>query len=629
MASMGQVEALALELLEYKVEEYVAKRSVRGGVKTMWDLLQMVTRDKERLTGEQRARLDQVTATLQAAGGNSAPAPVSGLDIDSLVLGAEPEVELAEEEAPVRPPDTPEEREEHAVLQRLARRVWWDELEGFVQQVAASWRSQRDRYAARIAYATLQNLRRNVARPTFVRDASLRGFKVVEPIPNLSDPLVSLSDVDSLAEIAREVINLVMTIGKEGGPLPEVAVPETQALQYVRQAALVVAADPYAGRTSPIDARMPSSRQLRLAIQELNRERLPEEQKAVQRRELERRLGEALAMERNERMAFHRDAAMLQDVVHTFFERLADYLPTSVGGRASGPQLSGGVLFGVNPALRVESISPAATEITVRLVGPVRLSMGGHDFAFSGAGASRVLFVDDRQVDLDRTSVVQLGRDRLAVFREGEYVHLRLRDEGRSLAVRLAEALVVLHVLTSPKRDDLMTVAKVIANTVRGEPQELVVMALNRANHIASRAPDRRQALMGLFRGAARATGVDIDNTTVAELVDLIEGAFEADPNDVDGALERSGADERSFHTLTGEPLTVELAGQKITVRQYRGRSGGSLESLVAMLPGQVLGSFTDYLLAPLGSGTLLFVRGDSDLAVLYLSQARIYSTAV
>ncbi|HZW27286.1 MAG TPA: hypothetical protein VFF08_02450, partial [Trueperaceae bacterium] len=383
---MGQVEALALELLEYKVEEYVAKRSVRGGVKTMWDLLQMVTRDRERLTGEQRARLDQVTATLQAAGGNSAPAPVSGLDIDSLVLGAEPEVELAEEEAPVRPPDTPEEREEHAVLQRLARRVWWDELEGFVQQVAASWRSQRDRYAARIAYATLQNLRRNVARPTFVRDASLRGFKVVEPIPNLSDPLVSLSDVDSLAEIAREVINLVMTIGKEGGPLPEVAVPETQALQYVRQAALAVAADPYAGRTSPIDARMPSSRQLRLAIQELNRERLPEEQKAVQRRELERRLGEALAMERNERMAFHRDAAMLQDVVRTFFERLADYLPTTVGGRASGPQLSGGVLFGVNPALRVEHISPATTEITVRLVGPVRLSMGGHDFAFSGTG---------------------------------------------------------------------------------------------------------------------------------------------------------------------------------------------------------------------------------------------------
>ena len=629
MAAMGQVEALALELLEYKVEEYVAKRQVRGGVKSMWDLLELLTRERERLTNEQRGRLDQVTASLQAAGGGPAPAPVPTVDIDSLVLGAEPDVELAEEEALARPPDTPEEREEHAVLQRLARRVWWDELEGFVQQVAASWRSQRDRYAARIAYATLQNLRRNVARPTFVRDASLKGFKVVEPIPSLGDPLVSLSDVDSLAEIARELINLIMTIGKDGGALPEVAVPESQALQYVRQAALLVAADPYAGRTSPIDTRMPSSKQLRLAIQELNRERLPEEQKAAQRRELERRLAEALQQERNERLAFHRDAAMLQDVVHTFFERLADYLPTSVGGRASGPQLSGGVLFGVNPALRVESISPAATEITVRLVGPVRLSMGGHDFAFSGAGASRVLFVDDQEVDLSGAAVVQLGRERLAVFREGDYVHLRLRDEGRSLALRLAEALVVLHVLTSPKREDLLTVAKVIANTVRGEPQELVVQAMNRANQISARAPDRRQALMGLWRGAARAAGVDLDNATVEGLVQRIMDAVTMDPGDVDGALARAQADETSFHTLTGEPLTVELAGQKITVRQYRGRTRGSQESLVAMLPGQVLGSFTDYLLAPLGAGTLLFVRGESDLAVLHLARARLFSTAV
>jgi hypothetical protein len=629
MAAMGQVEALALELLEYKVEEYVAKRSVRGGVKTMWDLLELVTRERERLTSEQRARLDQVTAALQAAGGAKDPGPGRALDIDTLFLGTEPDVELAEDEAPARPPDTPEEREEHAVLQRLARRVWWDELDGFVQQLAASWRSQRDRYAARIAYATLQNLKRNVLREAFVRDSSLRGFKVVEPIPSLADPLVSLSDVDSLAEIARDLINLIMTIGKEGGPLPEVAVPESQALQYVRQAALAVAADPYAGRNSPIDPRLPSSRQLRLAIQELNREMLPEEQKAVQRRELERRLGEALAMERNERMMFHRDAAMLQDVVHTFFERLADYLPTSVGGRASGPQLGGGVLFGVNPALRVEHISPATTEITVRLVGPVRLSMGGHDFAFSGAGASRVLFVDDQEVSLTGASVVQLGRERLAVFREGDYVHLRLRDEGRSLALRLAEALVVLHVLTSPRREDLLTVAKVIANTVRGEPQELVVQALNRANHISSRAPDRRQALTGLLRGAARATGVDLDNATVAALVDKIMDAVTLDPGDVEGALERAQADEQSFHSLTGEPLTVELAGQKITVRQYRGRTRGSQESLVAMLPGQVLGSFTDYLIAPLGAGTLLFVRGDTDLAVLHLAKARLFSTAV
>ncbi|MEJ2289884.1 MAG: hypothetical protein P8Y02_14835 [Deinococcales bacterium] len=38
------------------------------------------------------------------------------------------------------------------------------------------------------------------------------------------------------------------------------------------------------------------------------------------------------------------------------------------------------------------------------------------------------------------------------------------------------------------------------------------------------------------------------------------------------------------------------------------------------MLPGQVLGSFTDYLITPLGSGTLTLVRGEQELAVLYVS---------
>src|SRR5690606_5552585 len=138
----------------------------------------------------------------------------------------------------------------------------------------------------------------------------------------------------------------------------------------------------------------------------------------------------------------------------------------------------------------------------------------------------------------------------------------------------------------------------------RWAPQDLVVQAMNRAHQISARAPDRRQALMGLWRGAACAAGVDLDHATVEGLVQGIMDAVTMDPGDVDGALARAQADETSVHTLTGEPLTVELAGQKITVRQYRGRTRGSQESLVAMLPGQVLGSFTDYLLAPLGAGT-------------------------
>ena len=37
------------------------------------------------------------------------------------------------------------------------------------------------------------------------------------------------------------------------------------------------------------------------------------------------------------------------------------------------------------------------------------------------------------------------------------------------------------------------------------------------------------------------------------------------------------------------------------------------------MLPGRTLGSFTDYLIEPLGNGTLICVRGDRELAVIHL----------
>ena len=73
---------------------------------------------------------------------------------------------------------------------------------------------------------------------------------------------------------------------------------------------------------------------------------------------------------------------------------------------------------------------------------------------------------------------------------------------------------------------------------------------------------------------------------------------------------------------LTGEPLTFEVGGHRITVRQYRGRGSEAQASLVAMVPGQVLGSFTQYLITPRPDGTLVFARGESEVAVLFLARA-------
>lgn len=617
------LESIALELLEYKVEEYRAKRTVRGGTSSLWDLLALLSREQDRLSSEQRQRLEAVSRDLATLSDRPAARQVPSLN--ALVLDDEAAVEVADAPEPLRAESlatTPEERAEQAVLLSLARRVWWDDLEEFVMRVAAGWRAEPERRTARLMFGVLQNLHRNSDRSTFGKDVELRRFRVVEPIPGLRDPLVALSDIDALAEIARELINLIMTLGKPGNPLPALTINEGGAFAYVRQAALTVAADPYAGRLAPSSPNDVTSRQLKLAIQELVKERLPEEEKAKQRRQLEARLIEVAARERTERQAFQQETAAFRELAINFFDRLAEYLPTNVGGRASGPQLEGGVLFGANPILRWEKVPPDATAVTIRMVGPVRLNLAGHDLAIAGVGASRTLYVDGHEMELEGTNVLKRDRTWVATYREGDYVHVRFRDLEKSLAARLADALVSAYVLTDQQSEEMLATLKVLANNVRGEPHEVVAQAITRAGVVTARAPDRAKAIDGLLRGSARAAGVGLVDHAVEGLVTRILASLEGDAHDLSEAIAASGATEHEVQPLTGEPLTFEVGGHRITVRQYRGRGSEAQASLVAMVPGQVLGSFTQYLITPRPDGTLVFARGESEVAVLFLARA-------
>ena len=612
-----------MELLDYKVAEYRAKRTVRGGMASLWDLVALLNRDQDRLDTEGRRRFTELTSSLAQLADKPSGSAVPSLN--ALVIEDEKVVEFAAEveRAPqVKVAGTALEREEHAILQRLARRVWWDDVEEFVQRVAATWRAEQGRGTARLVFATLQNLNRNADRSTFGQDVNLRGFRVIEPIPGLRDPLISLSDVDALAEIVREMINLIMTIGKAGNPLPALEIPEAGAFGYVRQAALTVAGDPYAGRFSDGGPHEVSSAQLKLAIQELVRDRLPEDEKAKQRRDLERRLIEVSAKERNERQTFQQDVANYRLQVEAFFDRLSEYLPTNVGGRASRPQLEGGVLFGANPILRWEKVPPDATAVTIRLVGPVRLTLAGHDLAIAGVGGQRTLYLDGQELELEGTNVLKRNRTRVATYREVDYVHVRIRDLEKSLAARLADALVAAYVVTSQQSEELLATLKVLANNVRGEAQEVVAQAITRAAVVSSRAPDRQQALTGLVHGSARAAGVGLLEDTVAGLVTRMLATMDGEQQQLDTVIREAGADGYDVQALTAEPMSFDVGGLKLTVRQYRGRGAEAQESLVAMLPGQVLGSFADYLVVPRLEGTYVFARGDDEVAVLFLARA-------
>ncbi len=619
---MSDLPRIALELLEYKLDALVARRQIKGGVASLWHLHGVIERGLGELAVEEREHFGDLARRLRSV----AELPTRGTgrrerlddlrlddqrsDGDGVVLDVDVATEVVEDAVL---------RQERVQLKALADRVWWEELEEVVRGLAAAWRAERDRLTPRLVYATLRNLQRYANEPGFSHDTALQKFKVKEPLPEREDPLISLSDVDSLGELAREMIDLIMSLGQNRGALARLEVAEAGALEYVRQALQAVAKDPYAGRFSSLVRKGPSSSALRTALQELAKERLPEAQKAIVRRDLDARLAETLAFERNQREMFQRDVERCLEHAQALVERLERHLPARVGGRAPGPRLAGGVLLAANPALRWERVPPGAEAVTLRMVGPVRFTIGGHEVALMGSDGTRTLFVDGASHPLTPHLEVRVGRGRLLADVEGDYLYVRFRDEGGSLATRLAEALAAAFVLTHEHGDDLLAVVRDVAGARAAVPHETVRRAIGRAGEITSRAPQRRAAVEGLLRGAARAANVSLPDNLVLSLTERFMTALTVESDDLLGLLEREEGAVGDVHAITGEPLTVELGGQKLTVRAYPGRQRDLPEQLVVMLPGHVIGSFSDVLVEQVGDSTLVCARAEQEVVMLQL----------
>lgn len=641
LVPMPSFEKVALELLEYKLNDLTEGRGTRGGPAATWALHDRLTRSAGLLDEADRRQLTALGQRLRTVGETPRSLKDSAHSLDDLVLGLDTgEIEsqkpvLTEERPAVRllrqeelasgeRPAPPQRSDPHTIaeqaeLRKLATAVWWNDLDRFMTQVAASLRAERDRYTARLLYATHRNLLRYGAAGDYHDDANLSRFRVEEAIPARDDALVSVDDLDSLVELVREVLSTVMELGEPGTVLEGLELPRDHALDYVQRTALAVAADPYAGSHSLIRRRDPGSRELRLAIQELGREWLPEEERISQRRELEQRLQAVLAYERHQKQSFDRDVQQFSALVRAFFEKAARFLPRSVGGQASGPQLQGGVLGGMNPLLALDAVPEGATSVTVQLVGDRRFRLAGMELAVREQSGVRSLSADGRETRLERDFILETGRGKLHGFTQGDYLHLRFEDFGRSLAVLVAEALAAHFVLASEHQAELLLTLKILANTVVGESQELIRQAIARLATLSANVPRRRTAIEGFLRGSAKAAGVALPDGVIQGLVHRLHTALSVGPSDLSSLLDRLGNAEANVYPLTGDPLSVTVGNTNLTVRQYRGRGEDAQESMVVMLPGRTLGSFTDYLIEPLGAGTIICVKGDQELAVIYL----------
>lgn len=624
---MMKVEPLALELLEYKVNDLLVGRQVRGGSATVYTLHDWLLASLIKLDDHERSRFQTVSERLSRIGRTIDRDRRVTKNLDELELGGEPQLAAR----PANPETivlSPAEFEEQQALKRLARRVWWDDIERVLQRLAAGYRAERDRQTARLLYTTLRNLARYARSDTFVQDVNLAHFQVVEPVPELTDPLVSITSVESIVELLRDLAAIALNFKQTDSPYAALSLSEEQALPYLRRVALAVARNPYAGKRSLLPHKGPTSQQLRTAIEELNREPMREEPRREARQRLEQRLQEVQSFERTQQQQFERDVQLYTQAVETLFEQLGQYLPKRVGGSASDPQLPSTVLFAENPALRIESVPASSQAVTIYLRGPVRFRLSGLELGIMGSGNAWSLYVADQQLPLEPRMSFKLGRRRLSLFHEGQYVHLRLQDEARSLAALVAEALTLQAVLQPDRQAVLLNLLKTATGVALGEPQEMVRQALARLQQMSDKAPDRRKGLEGFLRGAARAARIDLDDGLIDGLTDRLYTAMTIGDDGLSSLLMSIKERHGGVYPLSDEPISLSFDGMPLTIRRYRSRSQGVLENIVVMMPGRPLGSFTDYLLVPFGTGVLLCARSSDTLAAFYLPQHKIEAVA-
>lgn len=618
---MLRPEALALELLEYKVRHPSAVSELDPGPTSPGALYSFLLERTRFLEDAERQRLDGLAETLGRLQKRSAAAEPSfeALELDfggpaenpGAPAGPDFELDFG------RTLSEAEERE-RATLKRLADRVWRDELSVTLNRLAASYRAEKQRHTMRLIYALLRNLARYRGAEDFAADVNLARFRVSEPLPKVNDPLVSLTDVSLVSELLGELVALVFDLKSPGSLYRELELAPDQALIYLRRMALAVARDPYAGELGAFASKGPTSKSLRVALEELSREAMPEETKRFLRLDLEARLQETLAFERSQKNLHQEDVQNYLRAAEALFSSLAQHLPKRVGGLAAEPELPGGVLLADNAALKIDAVPYGATSLTLRLARPLGFALAGIDVALRQESGQWLLDLPRLELKQPLTErvEVQLEARTLLVYREGDYAHLKINDASKSLPALLAEARLALTLLDATTDSLGLSLVCTATGTPQAEPLTTVKRALRRLYAICAKAPDKRAALENFILGAARVLRCELPPSFLGTLTTRLYTAMAAAGTPLDAVLADFAGADVSVYALGNEPLSVSVAGVPLTLRRFSAKDVG--ESLVVMMPGHPLGSFSDYLLAPLAGGTLLAARSGKEVALAF-----------
>jgi len=656
-----KVEHMALELLEYKTQDLVAGKALGSNAIPVKALYTYLNQKRNQLDASEKQRLLEVQKQLKAraktkkTGTSTAPqtnhAAAKAFDLaafadddvstttappshqqaafDLFASFDDPDAEQASvaEVAPTKKPRriiklSEAELQEQETLKQLAQHVWWDGINQRLQNLAMTYRAEPNRHTVRLVYATLRNLALFAKQSSFAKDPELQSFKVTKSLPEYSDPLLSLNDLESLTALLSDMVTTILEFKDPREPYSVLNIDEHEVLAYMRRLALAVANDPYAGKLSLVNSKEVSSEQLRMAISQLEREPLGEAVKREQRQKFEDRLKEAMRHEKSQREMFNHDVQTYNQAMSDFFDVLEGLLPQRVGGRCKTPQLSGGVLFAANPALRIDTVPPEAKSVTLQLKGPTRFQLAGINIAISGAAQRGWhVLVKNREEPLSASTHIELEGARLHIFEKNGYAHAIVQHHDRPLHALIAESMAVYQVLRVSQDKHTAQIIG-MATGVTPDSSDNARHVVRRLFELSNNAPDRGKAVKGFLLGAARVVGQQNANKDdLQSVVSAMQLAIDAPNMQLAEVVHNVDPQRTALYTLGSKPVKVNVAGQPLTVRKYQARVYGHNlpESVVVMAPGRPLGSFNDYMLQPLSGGMAVFVRASHELAILHL----------
>jgi len=433
-----------IELYEYKVDDLAAGREPRGGRASLLQLRRHLL--EARLPGPLAKRFREAdrryreapeteNATTEPEKREVSPSP--DLDID---LGI---VELPQEEEQL-----PTASESRQIQQVFAEMIFWTRLRRELGRAVRGLLGGR-RYELRLAYAFLQNFEAYSQTPSFATDFNLSRFKLSEPIPKLSDPLVSIDNEEVALALLLEIFKIAMDLGDLSKyPL---ALPPEGVVPYLRRFLRHIVETPEA-LPVVLPGGGPSSEELRAALDEARRSALTAHEREALVRDLEEKLRNVAAEERRMQMVVEEDRSRFMTAAARLSTMLQRYLP-SPRGEGMLPRVPEPLEAGEG-GTRMEELPKGSTMVTLRRV-PARFQLGGVPLTISVAGEDTQLTVagSDYQLPADEPLTVPYDNWEIWAFRHDDYVHIRLEvREGAQLSQLLTEGTVLAH-LVHPYKD--------------------------------------------------------------------------------------------------------------------------------------------------------------------------------